>query len=50
MPSILALDWQVARQLEIRVMGIIIQVGFTESKDVRFVLQHTCFKIGVVVI
>ena len=40
MPSILAMDWQVARQLD-----VVMQVGFTESKDVRFVLQHKCLMI-----
>ena len=45
MPSILAMDWQVARQLEIRVLDVFMQVGFTESKDVRVVLEHKCFKI-----
>ena len=40
------MDWQVARQLEIRVMDVIMQVGFTEIKDVRFVLGHNkCFTI-----
>ena len=42
MPSILAMDWQVARQLEIRVLDIVMQVGFTEG----FVLEHQCFKIS----
>ena len=45
MPSILAIDWQVTGQLEIRVLGLVMQVGFTEIKDVRFVLEHKCFKI-----
>ena len=52
MPSILAINWQVARQLEIRVLDIVMQVGFTESKDVRVVLEQKCFEtstyIGVV--
>ena len=46
MPSILVMDWQVARQLEIRFLDVVMQVGFTESKDVRVVLEHKCFKIG----
>ena len=45
MPSVLAMDWQVARQLKIRVLGVVMKVGFTESKDVGFVLVHKCFKI-----
>ena len=45
MPSILAMDWQVARQLEIRVLDVVMQVGFTESKDVKVVFEHKCFKI-----
>ena len=40
MPSILAMDWKVARQLD-----VFMQVGFTESKNVRSVLEHKCFKI-----
>ena len=40
MPSILVMDWKVARQLD-----VIMQVGFTESKDVRSNLEHKCFKI-----
>ena len=35
MPSNLAMDWQVARELKIRVLDAIMQVGFTESKNVR---------------
>ena len=42
-PSILAMDWQVARQLEIRVLEVIIQVGFTESKYVMVLLEHKWF-------
>ena len=45
MSSILAMDWQVARQLEIRVLDVVMQVGFTESKYVRVVLERKCFKI-----
>ena len=45
MPSTLAVYWQVARQLEIRVMDVVMQVHFTESKDVGVVLEHKCFKI-----
>ena len=45
MPSILAIDWQVARQLEIRVLEVAMQVGFIESKDVRVVLEHKCSQI-----
>ena len=40
MTSILAMDCQVARQLEIRVLDVIMQVCFTESKDARVVLEH----------
>ena len=43
MPNIIAMDWQVARQLEIRVLDAVMQVGFTESKDARVVLEHKCF-------
>ena len=39
MPSILVMDWQVARQLEIGVLDVVVQVGFAESKDVRVVLD-----------
>ena len=42
-PSILTMDLQVARQLEIRVMYHVMQVGFTERKDAR--VEHKCFKI-----
>ena len=46
MPSILAMDWQVAKQLEIRVLDVAIQVGFTESKDasrsVKFPFKPVC--------
>ena len=45
MPSILAIDWQVARHLEIRVQDVVMQAVFTESKDGRLVLEHKCFKI-----
>ena len=45
MPSILVMDWQVDRQLEIRVLDVFMQVGFTESKYFRVVLEHKCFKI-----
>ena len=45
MPSILAMDWQVARELGIRVLDVVMQDGFTESKDARYVLEHKCFKI-----
>ena len=41
----IAMDWQVARQLEIRVQDVVMQVGFTESKDVRSLLEHKYFKI-----
>ena len=44
MPSILAMDWHVTRQLESRVLDAVMQVGFTESKDGRVVLEHKCFK------
>ena len=45
MHSILAMDWQVARHLEIRVLDVAMQVDFTERKDARVVLEHKCFKI-----
>ena len=45
MPSILAMDWRVARKLEISVLDVVMQVGFAESKGVRVVLEHKCFKI-----
>jgi hypothetical protein len=45
MPSILVMDWQVARQLEISVLDVVIEVGFTESKNVWLVFEHKCFKI-----
>ena len=45
MPSILPMDWQVAWKLEIRVLDVVMQVGVTESKDARVVLQHKYFKI-----
>ena len=45
MPSILVMDWRVARQLKIRVLDVVMQVGFTESKDVQVILLHKCFKI-----
>ena len=45
MPSILVMMWQVPGQLKIRVLDVIMHVGFTESKDVRVVLEHKCFKI-----
>ena len=40
MPSILAMDCQVAMQLEIRVVDVVMQVGFTERKEVRIVLEN----------
>ena len=45
MPSILEMDWQVARQLKIRVLDIVMQVGFTVNQDVRIVHEHKCLKI-----
>ena len=45
MPSILVMDWQIARQLEIKVLDIVMQFGFTDSKDIRVVLEDKCFKI-----
>ena len=45
MSSILAMDWQVARQLEIILLDVAMQVSFRESKDVMVVLEHKCFKI-----
>ena len=45
MPSIFAMDWQVARLLEIRILDVVMQVGFTGSKDARVVLEQKCFKI-----
>ena len=45
MPSILAMYWQIAKQLEIRAVDVVMQGGFTECKDVRVVLAHKCIKI-----
>ena len=39
------MDQQVAKLFEIRVRDVVMQVGFTESKDIRVVLEDKCFKI-----